>query len=105
MDKGKVLNLAKLARIEIGGEEATSLASEFGSILGYVKEIKEVAIDSPNSASSTTSSQHPNKLENVGILNVMRGDEESHEPGIYTEKILEQAPAKEGGYIKVKKIL
>jgi Asp-tRNA(Asn)/Glu-tRNA(Gln) amidotransferase C subunit len=35
----------------------------------------------------------------------MRGDEEFHESGIYTEKILEQAPAKEGGYIKVKKIL
>ena len=94
MDKEKVLSLAKLARIEIGDEEAESLAREFGTILGYVGEVKEAATD-----------QHSNNLENVGVLNVMREDGEPHESGIYTEKILEQAPAREGNYIKVKKIL
>jgi hypothetical protein len=35
----------------------------------------------------------------------MREDGEPHESGIYTQKILEQAPAREKDYIKVKKIL
>ena len=49
--------------------------------------------------------KHSNTLENVGVLNVMREDKDPHEAGLYTEKILEQAPAREGDYIKVKKIL
>ena len=94
MDKEKVLNLAKLARIEIGDEEAESLSHEFDAILKYVSEVKEVpTID------------HSNILENVGMINVMREDTNPHESGLYTEKILSEAPAREGGYIKVKKIL
>ena len=94
MDKEKVLNLAKLARVEIGEAEAESLSGEFEAILNYVGEVKGVATD-----------KHSNNLENVGVFNVMREDAEPHEAGLYTEKILEQAPSKEGQYIKVKKIL
>lgn len=93
MNKEKVLNLAKLARIEIGDEEAESLSHEFDSILDYVGQIKNAGF----------------KIQDFGfkneIRNVMRKDSEPHESGIYTQKILEQAPAKEGDYIKVKKIL
>jgi len=35
----------------------------------------------------------------------MREDVKPHESGIYTKKVLEQAPMNEGYYIKVKKIL
>ncbi|MFZ2484358.1 MAG: Asp-tRNA(Asn)/Glu-tRNA(Gln) amidotransferase subunit GatC [Minisyncoccia bacterium] len=94
MDKEKVLNLAKLARIEIGNEEAESLSHEFESILKYVGEVKKA-----------TTEQHSNNLESVGVFNVMREDTNPHESGLYTEKILNQAPAREGDYIKVKKIL
>lgn len=94
MDKAKVLDLAKLARIDLGDEEAENLTREFDAILGYVGEVKAVAI-----------SEYPNKLENVGVSNVMREDKEPHESGLYSKKILEQAPAREGDYIKVKKIL
>ncbi|MDO8569482.1 MAG: Asp-tRNA(Asn)/Glu-tRNA(Gln) amidotransferase subunit GatC [bacterium] len=94
MDKDKVLNLAKLARIEIGDGEAESLSGEFEAILKYVGEVKEVVTE-----------EHTNKLENVGVLNVMREDAQPHEAGVYSQKILEQAPAREGDYIKVKKIL
>ena len=96
MNKEKVLNLAKLARIEIGDSEAENLTREFDAILGYVGEVKEV--------------EKFNKLdkfnkEEYSIRNVMRDDASPHESGIYTEKILEQTPAREGNYIKVKKIL
>ncbi|KKT66977.1 MAG: Aspartyl/glutamyl-tRNA(Asn/Gln) amidotransferase subunit C [Candidatus Curtissbacteria bacterium GW2011_GWC1_44_33] len=94
MDKEKVLNLAKLARIEIGNEEAESLSHEFDAILGYVGEVKSVT----NNSQLTTD-------KNNTMRNVMREDANPHESGIYTEKMLEQAPAREGNYIKVKKIL
>lgn len=96
MDKDKVLSLAKLARIKIDDTEAENLSREFDAILKYVSEVKEI---------SATSEQHTNKPENVGIFNVMREDSEGHESGIYTEKILNEAPARQDNFIKVKKIL
>jgi aspartyl/glutamyl-tRNA(Asn/Gln) amidotransferase C subunit len=95
MDKEKVLGLAKLARIEIGEEEAESLSHEFDAILNYVGEVKEVKLNKFDKLNK----------EEFPVRNVMREDGEPHESGIYTQKILEQAPAKEGDYIKVKKIL
>ncbi len=94
MDKEKVLSLAKLARIEIGDNEAESLSHEFETILDYVGEIKNIKVLPLVSDS-----------QGKTLRNIMRKDAEPHEPGIYTEKILAQAPAREGNYIKVKKIL
>ena len=96
MNKEKVLDLAKLARIKISDEEAESLSHEFESILNYVGEVREVGkFDKPDKFNK----------EEFPIRNVMREDGEPHESEIYTKKILEQAPAHEGNYIKVKKIL
>jgi aspartyl-tRNA(Asn)/glutamyl-tRNA(Gln) amidotransferase subunit C len=95
MDKDKVLSLAKLSRIKISDQEAESLSHEFEAILGYVGEIKEI---------STTDNQQPT-TDNYPLRNVMREDGEGHESGLYTEKILNEAPAREGYYVKVKKIL
>ena len=93
MDKEEVLNLAKLARVELKDDEAESLSCEFDSILNYVGEVKKVGkLDKLNKEEST-------------IRNVMRKDGKPHEPGLYTQKILAQAPVREGDYIKVKKIL
>ena len=94
MDKEKVLNLAKLARIEIGDKEAGSLSGEFKIILDYVGEVK-----------STKASPLVSDFQGETLNNVMREDAEPHESGLYTKQILEQAPAMEGGYLKVKKIL
>jgi aspartyl-tRNA(Asn)/glutamyl-tRNA(Gln) amidotransferase subunit C len=91
MDKEKVLNLAKLARIEVSDEEAGALVREFDSILKYVGEIKEVAEKVPGTFSS--------------VRNIMREDTEPHESGIYTEELLNAAPQREGDYVRVKKIL
>ncbi|MDO8565253.1 MAG: Asp-tRNA(Asn)/Glu-tRNA(Gln) amidotransferase subunit GatC [bacterium] len=94
MDKDKVLSLAKLARIEISDSEAENLSHEFDTILGYVGEVKSIKANSLK----LTADSFP-------LKNVMRGDGEGHESGIYTEKLLSEAPAREGNYIKVKKIL
>ena len=94
MDKDKVLDLAKLARIEMAESEAETLSKEFDAILKYVGEVKSIP-----------SIPEEFKKENFALKNVMREDGHPHETGIYTEKILSQAPQREGNYVKVKKIL
>ena len=96
MNSEKVLNLPKLARIEMSENEAESLSHEFDSILNYVGEIKNAGLKINDLEF---------KKEEFPVRNIMREDDKSHDSGIYTEKILEQAPAREGDYIKVKKIL
>ncbi len=95
MDKVKVLNLAKLARIKLSDAEADTLSHEFAAILDYVGQVKSV---SDKTLANFDAANFP-------IRNVMREDGKGHESGIYTEKILSQAPAREGNYLKVKKIL
>jgi len=93
MDKESVLNLAKLARIELQNDEAESLSHELDVILDYVGEVK------------IAKAQQKAVKTDHALKNVMREDKDPHEVGLYTKEILEQAPAREGDYIKVKKIL
>lgn len=94
MDKEKVLKLAQLSRIAISDEEAESLSNEFEAILNYVGEVKSIRPETQDL-----------KPEDFPVRNVFREDSAGHEPGIFTEKILNEAPKREGDYIKVKKIL
>ena len=94
MDKEKVLALAKLARISMAESEADNLSHEFGTILNYVGEIKKAEGESVEK-----------KPQNYPLRNVMREDVITHQSGEYTETILNEAPAREGNYFKVKNIL
>jgi aspartyl-tRNA(Asn)/glutamyl-tRNA(Gln) amidotransferase subunit C len=94
MNKEKVLKLAKLARIKLDDAEAEKLSGEFESILKYVSEVKALGGEIKDKKSS-----------DFPLRNIMREDGEGHESGIYTEKMLSQAPLREGNYLKVKKIL
>jgi aspartyl/glutamyl-tRNA(Asn/Gln) amidotransferase C subunit len=94
MNKEEVLKHSKLSRIHLENEEAESLSQEIEAILGYVGEIKKA-----HDNTSSTERVMP------AIKNVLRQDNNPHETGVYTEVILEGAPAREGDYIKVKKIL
>lgn len=89
--KEDIKNLADLARIEVSDAEMEKMAKEVGSILGYVGQIKDLAGDMER---------------HVPVLrNVMREDVITVGEGEYTEKLLNNAPAREGQYLKVKKIL
>jgi len=98
MDKETVNRLAKLARIDLGEEEAGKLAGELGNILKYVSEVKEI---------TSTKHQITNKsqAQKSEIRNTMREDVDAHESGVYTEDLLNSAPDREGDYVRVKKIL
>lgn len=92
MKKKDIKHLATLARIELKEGEVEALTSDITEILGYVSEINKIA-----------ATEYERK---VGPLhNVMRDDEPSHEPGVYTKALLEAAPQRDGKYVKVKKIL
>ena len=91
MNKDEVLKLAKLARIDIPESEAETLSHEFEAILKYVGEIKNAKLGDTK--------------PDYALKNVLREDANPHEPGIYTEAILNEAPEREGNFLKVKKIL
>ena len=93
MEKKDVEHLAKLARIAITDEEASSLAKDMTSILEYVSEIEKI----------TGSKEKEKKVSSLN--NVMREDENPHEPGIYSDDLLNLMPERDGRYLKVKKIL
>jgi len=87
--------LAELSRINISNEEKEVFAGEIESILNYVDQIN-LAVGETDKARS---------LEDGGFKNIFREDRDSHDSGQFTEDLLESAPEKENGYIKVKKIL
>lgn len=68
-----------------------TLAGEIDSILAYVDQLKHASANAPE--------------KNDYLRNVFREDDAPHESAIFTEKLLEAAPDKDGQYFKVKKIL
>ncbi len=93
IDSKDVQKLGELARIGVSKQEEESFGSQIDSILSYVAQIKEV------SSEDKLSFSHQRRV------NVLRDDEEPHESGVFTEKLLQEAPAQKDGYVVVKKIL
>jgi aspartyl-tRNA(Asn)/glutamyl-tRNA(Gln) amidotransferase subunit C len=92
--KEDIQNLADLARIEVGQEEIERFRSSIEDILGYISEVRTVSGEEVS-----------NTLESGTLRNVFREDTVPHEAGQYTEGVLANAPDKDLGYVKVKKIL
>ena len=90
--------LAALARIEVGDAELETLEREIPDILKFVETIQAASVHPPTP--STNSGQ-----AGSGLHNVMRDDGEPHESGMYTEKILAQAPAQKDGRLVVKQVI
>ena len=82
---------ATMARLDMGDAELTELANDFDPILAYVGQVQEV-------------NQSDNKTPYV-LENVMRDDIVTNEVGFYTDKIIEQMPDSQDGFLKVKQIL
>lgn len=91
-DKVDVRALAKLARLEVTEAELEKLQQEIPSILAFVETIQSVE-----------GARRPST--SFGSHNVMRDDTNPHESGMYTEKLLAQAPAKKGDRFVVKQVI
>jgi aspartyl-tRNA(Asn)/glutamyl-tRNA(Gln) amidotransferase subunit C len=93
LSRDDVLKLARLARLQLTDEELDQFAVEISAILGYVEQLQNVDLDGVEPTYQVT-----------GLTNVMRPDQEVD----YTAKpndLLKNAPATEGGHIKVKRML
>lgn len=86
-------HLAKLARIDLTEEDKKSLIKEFDSILGYVDQLKkaEVKVDAEGRVGS--------------VRNVTRPDVAVPVSDADRERLLDEAPDREGDFIAVKKII
>jgi aspartyl-tRNA(Asn)/glutamyl-tRNA(Gln) amidotransferase subunit C len=91
ISKQDVEKLASLSRQALTEEEKAKFLGEIDAILGFVAKVNEAAEAAP--------------APSFANVNVLREDAVTHENGAYTEALLDAAPAREGGYVKVKKIL
>ena len=86
-------NLATLARIKLTEDDKKSLVKEFDSILGYVDQLKkaDVSMDAEGRVGA--------------VKNVMRSDTAVTTSTEDRERLLDEAPDREGDFIAVKKII
>lgn len=91
MQLDDIKRLADMARVDMGEDELSKMAHDFEPILAYVGQVAEV----------TQSDTKPEYL----LHNVMREDIVTNPAGTYTDKIVEQMPDFQDGFLKVKQIL
>jgi aspartyl/glutamyl-tRNA(Asn/Gln) amidotransferase C subunit len=89
--KVDVKALAELARLEVTDAELAKLEQEIPDILKFVETIQ--------SANVSAEAKAPE------LHNVMRADENPHETGEYTERLLNAAPAQKDNRIVVKQVV
>jgi aspartyl-tRNA(Asn)/glutamyl-tRNA(Gln) amidotransferase subunit C len=88
-----ILKLARLARIQITEDELQKYAKELSAVLEYVEQLGKV----------DTTGLDPT-YQVTGLTDVMRPDE-LYDYGVTAEELLKNAPATEGGHIKVKRMI
>jgi len=85
-------NLCALSRIGATDTEKDALLTDLENILGYVQQVADV--DVPEGT-----------LPAYMVSNVMRQDTDAYPPKAFTDALLDQAPAREGDFVKVQKVL
>ncbi|MCK6462364.1 MAG: Asp-tRNA(Asn)/Glu-tRNA(Gln) amidotransferase subunit GatC [Candidatus Pacebacteria bacterium] len=89
-----VEKLALLARIQLDSSEKSELQKDFEAILGYISELRK----------ATTSGEEALAAKAAGLKNILREDVEAAKKDFSAEELVDAAPRKEGGYIKVKHV-
>lgn len=92
LDEAQVRHVAKLARLKLTDADVARYATQLTAILGYVAQLKAVDVGGAEPMA------HPLPLKNVMREDVVK-------PGLSTEQVLANAPAKEGPYFAVPKVL
>ncbi|MDP2663859.1 MAG: Asp-tRNA(Asn)/Glu-tRNA(Gln) amidotransferase subunit GatC, partial [bacterium] len=88
-----VKHIAKLARLGLSDKEIGKFQKELSSILDYVEKLKKVDV------SGVQATSHP-----LEVNNVVREDK-PRKWEVESERLIEMAPDKKNGYVKVKSIL
>ena len=88
----QVRHVAKLARLALDEEELRKLAPQLESILEYVAKIAEVDVSGVEPMAHV-----------LPLKNVLRDD--VAKPGLPLEEVLKNAPATDGPFFKVPKVI
>ncbi len=92
ISREEVEHVARLARLSLTDEEKARMGEELSSILGYIDQLRE----------PDTSSVDPTSHA-IPMVNVMREDEVR--PSYPVEAMLQNAPEREGDFVRVPKII
>lgn len=92
IDRDTVDHVARLARLALTDEERDRLREQLSSILGHINVIAEA------DTSGVSASAHI-----LPMTNVMA--EDTSRPSTPTKSLLENAPAREDGYFRVRAVL
>lgn len=92
IDKDTVVKVARLARIAVSDDEAEALRGELNAILGFVEQLNEVDV---TGVEPMTAVVHMPMKKREDI--VTEGDQ--------VEKILANAPLREGPFFAVPKVV
>ncbi len=87
-----VQHLATLARLKVSEAEAEGLLGDLTAILAYIDQVTTAPISNTDLALPVH-------------RNVFRDDVVTTETGQYTDILLQEVPATENGFVKVKKVL
>ena len=92
VDETTVRRVAKLARIAVKDEEVAHLAGELSAILAFVEELSALDVEGVEPLTSVTPMKLPLRADKVTA-------------GGEPEKVLANAPAREGDFYVVPKVV
>ena len=92
LDPATVRRIASLARIRVEEDEIPRLQSELNSILGWIEQLNEVNVDGVEPLAG-------------GAQMALRLREDAVTDGNYPEKVLANAPDREGDFFTVPKVI
>ena len=92
LDPATVRRIASLARIRVEADEIPRLQSELNSILGWIEQLNEVNVDEVEPLAG-------------GAMMALRLREDAVTDGNYPEKVLANAPDREGDFFTVPKVI
>jgi aspartyl-tRNA(Asn)/glutamyl-tRNA(Gln) amidotransferase subunit C len=93
LSREDILKLARLSRLKLSDDEISAFQTEISDILSYVDILTDVDIKGLHPTSQVT-----------GLTNVTRSDE-IKPYAASSGALLKNVPAKEKGYIKVKRMI
>ncbi len=94
ISKEEVIKIANLARLDLSEIEIEKMQKDLAEILGYIDQLNKVDVSSVEVEATE-----------VVLQNALREDTPVSQTKETIEKMLSQAPAREGHHIKVKEIL
>lgn len=94
LSKQEIQQIAKLARLELTAEELEKYGDQLSVVLNYIDQLKEVDVKGVEPTAQVT-----------GLENVLREDEAKDWDQQEIEEALAGAPAREGRFIKVRRVI